>query len=149
MPHAEHGPAATLDVLDLLRDQMRPAVGDRMARVVPDRVDIVDLEIALEIREHLAVARGGKTVGVGEVEDHCRYSPRSTPRGARRCQESPENGPAGRLPAVCDARFRRPERGAARKTASVPAAERNSGRSRARGLPAWRTIRRAGRIGRT
>src|SRR5882762_10378428 len=99
MPHAEHGPAAACDVLDLLRDQMRPAVGDRMARVVPDRVDIVDLEIALEKREHLAVARGGKTVGVGEMEGHCRYSDRSTPRGARRCHD----GPAGRLPAVCDA----------------------------------------------
>src|SRR5438445_3210695 len=55
--------------LDLFRDQMRPAVGDRMARVVPDRVDIVDLEIALEIREHLAVARRGKTVGVRKMQD--------------------------------------------------------------------------------
>src|SRR6266850_2479615 len=98
MPHAEYGPAATFDVLDLLRDQMRPAVGDRMARVVPDRVDIVDLEIALEKRKHLAVARGGKAVGVGEMEDHCRYSHRSALRGARRCQESSENGPAGSLP---------------------------------------------------
>src|SRR6267154_2062602 len=111
---------------------MRPALGDRTLRVVPDPVDISNLEDAIEIREHLAVARRRKAVGVGEMEDHCRYSHRSTPRGARRCQESPENGPAGRGCLVCDARLRLPERGAAPKTASVTAAERNSGRSRAR-----------------
>src|SRR3977135_828774 len=77
---------------------MRPALGDRTLRVVPDHVDIFNLEDAIEIREHLAIARGGKAVGVGEMEDHCRYSHRSTPRGARRCQESPENGPPRSLP---------------------------------------------------
>src|SRR5437660_4122479 len=136
MPDAEHRFPIAPDMLELFCDQMRPAFGHRTPRVVPDGVDVLDLEVALEKREHLAVARGGKTVGVGEMEDHCRYSHRSTTRGARRCQESLENYPAGRLPAVCDARFRLPERGAAPKTASVPAAERNSGRSRARGLPA-------------
>src|SRR5207249_11028748 len=87
MPHAEHRYPQALDMLELFRDQMRPAFGHRTPRIVPDGVDIADLEIALEIREHLAVARGRKAVGVGEMEDHCRYSHRSTLRGARRCQE--------------------------------------------------------------
>src|SRR5712675_1901300 len=113
---------------------MRPALGDRTLRVVPDHVDISNLEDAIEIREHLAVARGGKAVGVGEMEDHCRYSHRSTLGGARRRREYRRTAPR-EVCLLCDARLRLPGRGAAPKTASVPAAERNSGRSRARGLP--------------
>src|SRR5205814_8879465 len=69
MPHSEHGLAVAPDLLDLFRDQMRPAVGDRMARIVADGVHVADLEVAPEIGEHLAVARGGKTVGVREMQN--------------------------------------------------------------------------------
>jgi hypothetical protein len=31
MPHAEHGRAAALDLLDQLGHQVRPAVGDRVS----------------------------------------------------------------------------------------------------------------------
>jgi hypothetical protein len=36
---------------------------------VADPIYVADLEIFSQTREHLAVARGGKAVGVGEMQD--------------------------------------------------------------------------------
>src|SRR5437899_3557504 len=69
MPGAEHRFPIAPDMLELFCDQMRPAFGHRTPRVVPDGVHVPDLEIALEIREHLAVARRRKTVGVRKMQD--------------------------------------------------------------------------------
>src|SRR5262249_21659745 len=69
MPDAEHRLAVPLDALDQLVDQVRPAVGDRMARVVAQSVDEADPEAGLETREHLAVARRRESVGVGEMQN--------------------------------------------------------------------------------
>src|SRR4029077_3534282 len=69
VPDTDDGLAVALRVLDQLVDEVRPAVGHRMPRIVPEGVHGLDLEAVLEIREHLAVARRGETVGVREAQD--------------------------------------------------------------------------------
>jgi hypothetical protein len=70
MADADHGLAvARGDMIDQLRDEVRPAVGDGVARVVPDPRYPADLEVVLEAGEELPVARRGKAVRVREVQD--------------------------------------------------------------------------------
>ena len=61
-----------LDPLDQLFDQMRPALGRRMARVHADRIAERYGEMLLERPQHRGIARPGKAVGVREVKDPLR-----------------------------------------------------------------------------
>ena len=47
--------------------QVRPAIGDRKARVVADGIDIAKIVIAFEIAEHLAIGGSRETVGMGKM----------------------------------------------------------------------------------
>src|SRR5262249_19591420 len=69
VPDAEHRLAAALDVLDQLIDQVRPVVADRVPGIVTDDVHVLNVEIAAQPAEHLAVARRGKAVGVRKMQD--------------------------------------------------------------------------------
>jgi hypothetical protein len=71
----EHGLAAVvaLERVDQLIDEMRPALGRRVARVGADRLDPADAVARGERRQHRRVARRGKAVGVREVQDGLRH----------------------------------------------------------------------------
>jgi hypothetical protein len=70
VPDAEHRLAAVvaLQDVDQLRDEVRPALGRRVAGIGADRLDGADAKVPSQRREHRLIARRGKAVGMREMQ---------------------------------------------------------------------------------
>src|SRR5689334_24537294 len=74
MADSDHGAVMSRDDVGYeLVNEVHPLVADRIARIVADTFDIVDLERVLEVREERAVTRRREAVRMRELQDAPRH----------------------------------------------------------------------------